>query len=352
MKTYSDYMKSITKYELYKGLMVYGMFAEKLPPVFSVDDFWQYSLNMEGSFSKKDHDYIYFESIKNNGVPRPFGLPTPMAYQRLCKGLTEYWPNLQEYFYSKTCKQKYKVSRIHLRKIKGSEKVFEMNYKKWWIDPEPQLDLMVGAKYVVRSDISTCFPSIYTHSIPWALIGKEQAKANKKNNEWYNKIDALCRATKSGETHGVLIGPHASNLISEIILCSVDESLSKYKYVRNIDDFECYVSSYEEGERFISDLNNALRLFDLPLNRKKTKIEKLPLSSAEHWVHQIKNALLLQIDGHVVERKHIQSFLDTVVQLADTSEDAAAIKYAMSVIKGKQLDANALEYYLKMIMHA
>ena len=31
-------------------------------------------------------------------------------------------------------------------------------------------------KYIVKTDIENCFPSMYTHSLPWALVGKGIAK--------------------------------------------------------------------------------------------------------------------------------------------------------------------------------
>lgn len=206
MKTYSEYQNEITSDQLYKGLLVHGMFAEKLPPIFSMESFWDYIQNTNPQFSGNDHDYVYFESMRNNGIPRQYGIPVPMAYSRLCRALKDYWSNIQDHFQAQTKNQPFKVSRIHIRKIKNTEKIFQMNYKKWWVDPEPTTDLLLGKKYVVKSDISTCFPSIYTHSISWALVGKEYAKANRGQKHWFNKIDKMCRATKSGETHGVLIG--------------------------------------------------------------------------------------------------------------------------------------------------
>lgn len=59
-----------------------------------------------------------------------------------------------------------------------------MSYSNWKTDGTPEPDLLIGKRYVVKADISTCFPSIYTHSIPWALAGKATAKKNsrKKRN--------------------------------------------------------------------------------------------------------------------------------------------------------------------------
>lgn len=44
-----------------------------------------------------------------------------------------------------------------------------MNYKNWRVDGNPESELMLHNKgpsrLLVKADISTCFPSIYTHSI-------------------------------------------------------------------------------------------------------------------------------------------------------------------------------------------
>ena len=151
----------------------------------------------------------------------------------------------------------------------------------------------------------------------------------------------------------MLIGPHASNLIAEIILTVVDEKLAdKYSFIRNIDDYECYVESYDEGERFIADLSEALREFDLPINRKKTEIISLPIASVTHWVQKINEAIVLFLDGkEEIKRNDIQVFLNTGLALVDSSKDAAVLKYCLKVIAKKKLQKDAVEYYVKTTMH-
>ncbi|WP_240335307.1 RNA-directed DNA polymerase [Paraliobacillus sediminis] len=130
-----------------------------------------------------------------------------------------------------------------------------MSYKDFERDGTPELDLIIGKKYLVNADISTCFPSIYTHSISWALVGKNVAKSNRGNkNVWYNELDFSVRNTSNGETQGILIGPHSSNILSEILLTSIDFELSNkgWKYIRNIDDYTCYVTNYEDGQKLFN----------------------------------------------------------------------------------------------------
>ncbi len=39
-KQYIDYMKEISKDELYEGLLGYGLFCDKLPPIFTSESFY------------------------------------------------------------------------------------------------------------------------------------------------------------------------------------------------------------------------------------------------------------------------------------------------------------------------
>ena len=88
-----------------------------------------------------------------------------------------------------------------------------MNYSNWMNDPSPEPAILIGKQYVVKCDISTCFPSIYTHSLPWAIMGRDRAKQDRtvRPDSWANKIDKLLQKVSDGETHGLLIGPHSSN---------------------------------------------------------------------------------------------------------------------------------------------
>lgn len=63
-----------------------------------------------------------------------------------------------------------------------------MNYDDWRNAGSPKDDLLIGKRFVVKADISTFFPSIYTHSIPWALVGKAVAKQNRSKSKWFIKL--------------------------------------------------------------------------------------------------------------------------------------------------------------------
>lgn len=356
-KRYAEFLDEITEDELYEGLLGYGMFANKLPPIFTSVPFFDYCQANNPHFSDKWQDYIYYSSMRNVNIPRAFGIPTPMKYQRLCAVLKDNWDDLKQHFHQQTDNQEYRVSRIHLRKLFGKKGLFEMNYKNWHTDGDPETGLLFlkpqgASKYMVKADISTCFPSIYSHSLPWALVGKEVAKTNRNNDTlWYNKIDAACSTLKNGETHGLLIGPYASNLLSEVILTVVDKQLydKGYRYYRNIDDYECYVESYERAQCFLHDLEEALREFDLPLNHKKTVIQTLPVAMAEKWVHKLNSYLAITKD--MITYTEVNAYLDLALSLATETGNSAVLNYAIKTLSAKNLSANAKKLAAQRIMH-
>ena len=151
-------------------------------------------------------------------------------------------------------------------------RIIIMDYEKLHEISERDLSLAFTKKFIVHSDITNFFPSIYTHAIPWATVGFLTAKANKSNkNVWYNQLDYYQRLTKRNETQGVPMGPATSNIVSELILAIVDNELSKtYTYFRHIDDYKCFCDTFEEGEEFIRRLSKLLSKYKLTLNISMT----------------------------------------------------------------------------------
>lgn len=357
MKKYCDYFNEITQDELFEGLLGYGLFTSKLPDIFSSESFYQYCKKNNPSYEfKKWHEYIKFESMRNTNFPRVLGIPVPFSYYNLCKFISDNKSEFSNHFEKMTLSDTHKISRIHLRKMYDTKSLFEMNYEHFPEDISVVDDLMIGTRYMVKADISTCFPSIYTHALSWALVGKENAKANAGKSFWYNALDKVICCCKNGETHGLLIGPHVYNLISEIILTTVDHELSsKYKYIRNIDDYSCYVESFEEAEKFIKDLNSILGQYELMLNWKKTQIIKLPLANMDNWQRQLCNYVFdTYLDGkdEYITYKSVRSYLDLAVDLMkENGENAAILNYAIKVLANKKMSNNAQTLYMKECCH-
>lgn len=377
-KTYYDNLKEISEDELFDGLLGYGLFAEKLPPFLTGELFLNFCKTPPSGFifEKNPTKYINYDSMRNINIPRSLAIPNPIAYRNQCNILKVNWNRLLTYFKYKTRHHTHKISRIHIRKIDNRFKIFEscyqnmddidlndypdlepnylfeMNHKNFCTDDYPEPDLLIGKNYIVKADISTCFPSIYTHSIPWALVTKSYSKKNTSPSEWFNEIDFYVRNLKEAETHGILIGPHASNLISEIILVNIDSILSKkYDYIRNIDDYTCYLKTFEDAEQFLIDLSIELKKFGLILNHKKTEINKLPLASTEHWIRKIKTFIFSE-DPLNLKLTEVRAFLDIALDLMkDNKENSAILNYAIKVLSKRKMTKNAENYFIKTIHH-
>lgn len=354
MRSYFDFMDEFNKDDILHGLLAYGMFSEKLPPIFDGYKFYEYCEKNSPSFNNtdKESNYIKYETMRNINVPRGLGIPNPMNYYKLCNFIANNWDLIKEHFKKQTQNQIQKVSKIHIRKMKGEKRIFQMNYKNYRTDGAGEVEFLLGSKYVVNVDISTCFPSMYTHSFPWALVGKDFAKKNRGQQHWFNELDFYVRGISNGETQGILIGPHTSNLLSEIILVCIDNVLVEkgWKYIRNIDDYTCYVNSYEDSQRFLVDINDALRKFNLMLNHKKTKVSRLPLSSTERWVRKLSVSPIS--NESYLDYKTLKLSIDIALDLLQSNNNNAAIlNYLIKVVGKKKLSKSAKDYYIKNILH-
>ena len=123
-------MIEITKDEIFEGLLGYGMFAEKIPPIFTSEPLYDYCIaNGFSWLNKEAHSAISYESMRNISIPRVLSIPYPTTYINQCKFISDNWDDVQLHFLDKTGSNTYKKSQIHIRKIQAKKQLFEMNYK-------------------------------------------------------------------------------------------------------------------------------------------------------------------------------------------------------------------------------
>ena len=219
-----------------RGLSDYGLFSEKIPPCFSsvglADTIPRRLRKITEEVDEKQlkrrirarHDYARYESLRNVNVARQIGIPHPESHIVQCLAIVRYWATIKRH----CAKPAIPVSRTYVRKT-STDRVFIMNYKGPWRFQNEESDMaeMIGSRYQVRADISSCFPTIYTHSIPWALHGRNRAKRNRSLLLPGNLLDFVSQNVRDGQTNGLLIGPHTSNVLSEVVLTSVDYALPR-----------------------------------------------------------------------------------------------------------------------------
>lgn len=154
----------------------------------------------------------------------------------------------------------------------------------WWENMEQKsIALSLEYEYIFHADIVDCYGSIYTHSIPWALHTKEEAKRpeNRNNQQFLGVlIDQNLRGMANGQTNGIPQGSVLMDFIAEIVLGYGDQELTKklgnissedYKIIRYRDDYRVFVNNPEIGKEIIKELTNVLSEMGMRLNTEKTK---------------------------------------------------------------------------------
>ncbi len=329
--------------------MDFGLFAEKVPPCFTSRGLAAKvpaamarilretdSTKLGKLIAKQTRAFIRYQTLRDINIPRHLGIPHPQSHLAQCLAIKRSWNQIKKH----CAKPAQPISRIFVRDT-GSERVFVMSYKgqeRFEVE-EQEINFATGACYVVHADISTCFPGIYTHSIPWALHGRMKAKKARGDLSLAgNVLDKATQAVRDGQTNGLLIGPHASNIISELVLTCVDNALLKKghtRVTRHIDDYRFYARSHEQAENFVRDLGMALREFELSLNEKKTKILPLPRPQVENWVRELND---FQFPSGPIRFTAVRSFLDLALDLAQRAGTSATLNYAIKMVPARLND--------------
>lgn len=128
------------------------------------------------------------------------------------------------------------------------------------------------------------YSSIYTHTIPWALHGREEALRDKEYKLLGNRIDRLLQYANDARTNGIAVGPALTDLIAEIILSRVDVEVSRRVVKKSIDfaaarfkdDYRILCQTEKDGQLILQIIADVLAEYNLVLNEKKTVILRLP----------------------------------------------------------------------------
>lgn len=294
------------------------------------------------------YDAVEYKLTRFNGVSRSCSIPHPTAYAHLSLCIHEHWDKL-DYI------AKNKISGI--RPLEHSDgRIIIMDYEKSFEKTKRKLRGAFGRRFMVHTDISNCFPSVYSHAIPWAAVGFDYAKKHKPPKhraEWFNQLDEKVRGLKRGETQGVAIGPATSNILSEVVLARVDETLrGEFVYTRFIDDYTAYCNTEEKAQEFVRRLAEELAKYKLLLNIRKTEVIPLPHALAGDWVAELSLALP---KSAIVSASDAINYLNLAVRLAQQTPDGSVLKYALKSLLSRKLgfmaDVDVLRYALTLSFH-
>ena len=221
---------------------------------------------------KKDAKYTF----------RPIQISNPYLYYLLVRIITSKtnWSLIKKRF-KQFARPQIEVSSIPAIKGKKDKSHRSAGVSGWWEKMEQRsIALGLQYKYMFVTDITNCYPSIYTHTIGWALLGKKEAGENRYNQKLYaNQIDSHIRWMQAGQSNGIPQGSTLYDFIAEMVLGFADmeladrlekEGIEDYKLLRYRDDYKFFSNNKEEIDKIAFILQEVLTGLNFQLNAKKT----------------------------------------------------------------------------------
>jgi len=195
------------------------------------------------------------------------------------------------------------------------------------------------AKYpvVMTADIANFFHTIYSHSLPWAVLGKQHVKDVREGSDkiaqqeldkhWTSQIDVAIQRGNSRETFGIPVGPDTSRIIAEILLSGVHKNNSFAEMVKNregyrlVDDF--FIGFEDEASaRICQDaLRRSLWEYNLHLNETKTRIIHSSTVFDGGWKYEVEN-FQLDNSSRSKQRDGIQRLLEITLRHCEERHDS------------------------------
>lgn len=277
-------------------------------------------------------NYSFYHNKDGNLAWRKMQLINPALYILLVHIITEdnNWNVIKQRFkefYRNNILNKKEIICCSIPPIPDSNTTLAAEtITNWWTDAE--LEAIISSmtfKWLATTDITDCYGSLYTHTIPWAIKGQEFSKKNRNKKLFENKIDSVIQSMNFGQTNGIPQGSVLMDFIAELVLGYSDFLLSeklkkrtdiqRYKIIRYRDDYRIFTDSKEDAVKILRDLSEVSAVLNFKLNMQKTfvsqelisdsiKPDKLYYNSEKKKENFLQNHLLLI---HKLSKEHINS---------------------------------------------
>lgn len=296
--------QALNKSDIYDWLVTKGYFPESyvLPPCFIVTKspaFGKvYFQHKEKKFNPTASEFQQVHFPKTELTDRTFGIIEPKIHSDIAYTIANNWDDILSRIFhedNKVCSYSFPIPVDDKKPGEiGGLRSGRMIYEFIEMAENDVASISFRYKYLIKTDIKNFYPSIYTHSIPWALHDKSFIRQQSNINNYNfigNRLDKLFQYANDRCTNGVPIGPVVSDIISEIVLSGVDRELSKslkndVVVVRFKDDYRILAKDETAGRSVIKALQAALKEYRLELNDGKTEIHRLPNGLFRRWVSE------------------------------------------------------------------
>lgn len=341
-------------------MLSYGYFLKELPPPFNSVSFGENS-NSIVIPNKSTGKPVEYSIPKGRFSRRILQISHPYNFVRLVDHLYE--PNNWKVIESHYKKSHYSHSKVVENPDAGKQvlnknnRAIITNYSEFITSKLKATEIGYSHLHEVKIDISQYYNTIYTHSLTWAILGKERAKKllklgkAKKHEVDYltyafaDTLDTLVRDCQDKQSIGIPTGPDTSHIIAEIIGVYIDsqlkEKFSTIKVIRYFDDFTIFTKSEEASQRVIKEIHKILSDLQLSINESKLKIKQHPFEFQDTWTNEINSIL-----GKTITAKKLSAYFSTLFRLANSnpSKSNTYFLYAFRRFEKQNLELNGYDY--------
>lgn len=352
-------------------LLAAGYLPEVLPPCFSSSSFGDAFTSaksppadfVSSGTVPKDSRCARYNQARVGGTRRQFSLPNPVHYFRLANCFYSNWAAIE----AQARKSPFSLTKPVLS---GGKRSFrpEVDFRD---RPIHRARVRSTARVILRTDISRFFPSVYTHSIPWAFHTKAVAKANYDHTLFGNELDYHLRNLQDKQTIGIPIGQDISRVFAEAILSRVEESIQPRKRlvgIRCIDDYEIGFIDAGSAQSFLSKLQQALADYELALNPHKTAIFSLPQLLIDRWDSELRRIKLgyqgtgLDDDDDFIspvpdlleaqpKKDQLLLFFNKAIELQTEFRDEAVLRFSLKRAAHLRMTTDCWPLYQDYLFH-
>lgn len=335
-----------------------GYLPAELPPPFTSAQFAAHSVGFAAKWEEKEIAKFlskpeHFSAPRYGHARRALSIVNPVNQLHVASIISKNWVKIRERL------KRSKISEFDPRiSLKGSGRsVTGVNF-----DGVARRRSEILAKYgrYVKTDVARFYPSIYTHAIPWSVVGKAEAKANLNDPifkaSFANRLDAAIRAGQQGQTIGIPIGPDTSRIISELIAVEIEQIASSHianfddRAVRYVDDLLIGISEEETPSAVLKGLSAALYEFELEINAEKTTTQGLGWPHSPEWIHYIRN-----FETHVHEtrqRDDLDSYFGQAIYLADANARDNVMLFAARRAASFQIHKSNIAHLVRWLLYS
>ncbi|HHR6391373.1 TPA: antiviral reverse transcriptase Drt3b [Providencia alcalifaciens] len=192
---------------------------------------------------------------------------------------------------------------------KGFTRIYHFYKNDNFLELEKRFPLMWNL------DVSNCFNNIYSHSVEWAIKGKEYSKYSILITQRFAAIlDKTMQYSNDCETNGIPIGCEFSRVFAEIIFQRIDRNIinslsekgfeynESYKVCRYVDDFILFAKNKNIADLVYKEINDKLGEYNLYLGDSKLKKYSRPFITEKSDAIIKASFVLKEMDDIIFDR--------------------------------------------------